>query len=498
MITMIINRLKETINYNKSMFIIACTITLFQLYSLHDCFIDDAYIVLSYAKNFLPNIHWGLTKYEFSNTATSPLNVVLLAIIGYPFNDYELAAVIVAFLSIIFIFHLMGEIAVFYGLKRYFVFPFFSLFLFNPFILSTIGLETIPLLSFILFSIFLYLQKRFLILGSLLGILYLFRPDTLLFSISILIYIYYCTVVKLKELTFKTFFKKLFLPFSIVLFIAVIVEWWLLGSLFPLTFFLKFNQKWPDDVSYLGGLLLYLKKLRIETLISFIPLMGYFIYIILSRIKYSPILKYILIISLLTYACYSLLNVPPYHWYYVPIIFMAILFVFFFFITAIKAEKIILNKSLFIVLTLLPLVLYMYFPVIEKSFILNEAPIHTNWAKKIDYEKISKELNVIFENDVTISVNGEIGTINYFSKIHLDNVFGNQKFGQEIKDKMKEHNFLYEILGVINFYWYPSTKLSSQGSCLFISSTKPLALERFSRYWYFKTKWRESFHYLIN
>jgi hypothetical protein len=40
--------------------------------------IDDAYITLSYARNLATSLHWGLIPTEPANSATSPLNVVLL------------------------------------------------------------------------------------------------------------------------------------------------------------------------------------------------------------------------------------------------------------------------------------------------------------------------------------------------------------------------------------------------------------------------------------
>ncbi|MDP9356265.1 MAG: hypothetical protein M3R02_13470, partial [Chloroflexota bacterium] len=40
--------------------------------------IDDAYITLSYARNLATDLHWGLIPTERANSATSPLNVLLL------------------------------------------------------------------------------------------------------------------------------------------------------------------------------------------------------------------------------------------------------------------------------------------------------------------------------------------------------------------------------------------------------------------------------------
>src|ERR1700758_4928325 len=42
--------------------------------------VDDAYITLSYVRNVAEHLHWGMIPAAESNTATSPLNVMLLAI----------------------------------------------------------------------------------------------------------------------------------------------------------------------------------------------------------------------------------------------------------------------------------------------------------------------------------------------------------------------------------------------------------------------------------
>src|ERR1700743_2156347 len=42
--------------------------------------IDDAYITLDYARNLAFHLHWGLIGGETANTATSPLNVLVLGV----------------------------------------------------------------------------------------------------------------------------------------------------------------------------------------------------------------------------------------------------------------------------------------------------------------------------------------------------------------------------------------------------------------------------------
>src|SRR5207244_8503652 len=48
---------------------------------IKDSLTDDAYITLAYAKNLALHLHWGLIPQEVGNSATSPLNVVVLAIL---------------------------------------------------------------------------------------------------------------------------------------------------------------------------------------------------------------------------------------------------------------------------------------------------------------------------------------------------------------------------------------------------------------------------------
>jgi hypothetical protein len=49
--------------------------------------IDDAYITLDYARNFGLHLHWGLVPGLVDNTATSPLHVLVLAVLIAMFRN---------------------------------------------------------------------------------------------------------------------------------------------------------------------------------------------------------------------------------------------------------------------------------------------------------------------------------------------------------------------------------------------------------------------------
>ncbi len=70
--------------------------------------LDDAYIHLSMAKNFAEFGTWGITRYEFSSTTSSPLYTFLLAVLIKIFGNWEYIPLVInglAALALIFVFH---------------------------------------------------------------------------------------------------------------------------------------------------------------------------------------------------------------------------------------------------------------------------------------------------------------------------------------------------------------------------------------------------------
>lgn len=70
--------------------------------------LDDSYIHLSIAKNFAESGTWGITKYEFSSTTSSPFFTLLLAVLIRIFGNWEylsFVANIVAGLVLLYILH---------------------------------------------------------------------------------------------------------------------------------------------------------------------------------------------------------------------------------------------------------------------------------------------------------------------------------------------------------------------------------------------------------
>ncbi|MFD1050741.1 hypothetical protein ACFQ1S_37045, partial [Kibdelosporangium lantanae] len=111
----------------------------FALFSGH--LIDDTYITLSYARNLALHGHWGLIQLGTSNTATSPLSVLVLAVLTFIVRNAVVAAgvlyvacQVVTYLGLL----RLGKRA---GLPSWFPLVTVVLLTVNPLLVSSVGLE---------------------------------------------------------------------------------------------------------------------------------------------------------------------------------------------------------------------------------------------------------------------------------------------------------------------------------------------------------------------
>src|SRR6476659_2044940 len=151
-------------------------------YVAHRGLVDDAYITLSYARNVAEHLHWGMIPAEESNTATSPLNVVLLAVATW------ITAVTGAMRPVLglglLIVVLSGAMAVWAAqiARRINISGAWSLAVLavvfaNPFVNSAFGLEVVPTAAFLTGLTAQAVRGRRIAFGVVAGLLVLTRPD---------------------------------------------------------------------------------------------------------------------------------------------------------------------------------------------------------------------------------------------------------------------------------------------------------------------------------
>lgn len=111
-------------------------------WAMHEALVDDAYITLTQVRTLVEHGEWGLIPGHSSNTATSPLNVVLLAVVTLVVGDPEVASVVLYVLAAVLTARALLGIGSRLGLGVWPAVAAVPLLLLNPLVASSMGLET--------------------------------------------------------------------------------------------------------------------------------------------------------------------------------------------------------------------------------------------------------------------------------------------------------------------------------------------------------------------
>jgi hypothetical protein len=286
-----------------------------------DGLVDDAYITLSYARNVAEHLHWGMIPAEESNTATSPLNVLMLAaatwvtaltgelrpVIGLGILTVALSAATAAWAA---------QIA-----RRIAVPPLWSLAVLavvfaNPFVNSALGLEVVPIAAFLTGLTAQAVAGRRIAFGVFAGLLVLTRPD-----LGIVVAVMFLATPSIRRRFWVA-------PLTAL---VVAVPWWAFswyhfGSAIPTTLVIKTLQKSFGDATFGNGLWkMWQSGTTLPLLLAIIPaavglltVLGMLAVGALRRLptEHWPLVG-LGVGGLADFGAYSLLGVPPYHWYYV-------------------------------------------------------------------------------------------------------------------------------------------------------------------------------------
>jgi hypothetical protein len=282
----------------------------------HRSVIDDAYITMSYARNLAFHFHWGLIPGEPSNSATSPLNVLLLAAGTVVLRNALLAVgVVYVVANLAFVWWMMRTASV---LRL----PFSSTLLaiavvvLHPFMMSSIGMETMLTAALLMGLLCYTVQGRPLAFGVVAGLAVLTRLDLIIFVVVLGL----CTKRMRRGL-----------GIAVVSAAALNAPWlvwsWVhFGSAVPDTFLIKTLQHWT--YSFFDGPLFYGHRQPGTIALSFVPAllavlaMAMWLLLLAARAvdrRMVPVVA-LGLGGLGYYGAYSILNVPPYVWYYCPVI----------------------------------------------------------------------------------------------------------------------------------------------------------------------------------
>jgi uncharacterized protein with PQ loop repeat len=275
---------------------------------------DDPYICFRYASNLAAHGAWAY-NYGISGTdaATSPLYVLMLALMHVLGMPLEFAATVLfvmglstcAFFTFRTLESLGHQVA---GLVAA------ALLIGSPWIFVTRGMESAPFLAALAISVYLWRSGRSLSLGVTLATLVLIRPDGAIPMLLILAGLW------MKD--HKRALRALIAAFAVAG-IWLPYQWVVIGQLVPGTLAAKIAQGssglWGHGDVFIKGLIWVPAQIGfgasiVETIVGLFAIFG--IYSSLREASLRSTMTVVMGSALTIFLVYSVMDVPPYTWYY--------------------------------------------------------------------------------------------------------------------------------------------------------------------------------------
>jgi hypothetical protein len=377
-------------------------------------YIDDAFISLQYVRELATTHTWGMLPGHTANTATSALNIILLSlttvVTGSPIDSVVWLTTL-ELLTLLVVLCLLSMRL----FRSYYAGVFaFVAFATNPLLLSTLGLESLLFVVTAITSIYLFACQRWVLMGVVLGLVTLTRAEgALLFALCLLL----MPAKPRVRLVVLGIYLLVVLPWYLYAWIA-------LGSFLPDTFFLKQDRGW-GDLTFGNGLFEYWRRYPLPTAVSF----GLLPIAILTApwvwLKGGMVRRVGVLAALyggLHFLTYSLLKVPPFHWYYVHLLLTVVL-VSSLGLGALVARFLEAGRRRRLApltwATLLAPLGGFLLVAHALGFPFREPPIHTNWATPDQYRQIGHWLQTNTPPDTVFVGPAEVGAIGYYSDRQL-------------------------------------------------------------------------------
>ncbi|MBE9375852.1 hypothetical protein IQ251_15480 [Saccharopolyspora sp. HNM0983] len=398
---------------------------------VHDALLDDSYITLSYAKRLALHGEWGLVPGEFANSATSPLNVVLLAagttVLRSPVLALGVLFVGCAVLSVL----ALRRAAADSGLPRWIAPLGTASIVLNPLVLSTVGLEMTLAGALLAVLLACATGNRPVLLGVVGALLALTRLDLALFVL---------VVLAGQPAVWRSWWKW---SLSGLLTVApwLVFSWYAFGSAIPDTLVIKQVQKAWGELGFHNGYEWYVTNMTTATLLAAVPaVVGAVCLVLLCLLRGRGRTVRLWPWALLGfggiahYAAYSAMEVPPYHWYYAPVLIGAVFPVCACIGALARQPRMLLPAAVAALALVLP----------QSWFALNQgvpwqvAPVSTNWATAQEYARIGAEVGRTV-GDATVAGHGEIGAMAYFCECRVMDGFSDRGYiGPELEQRIEE------------------------------------------------------------
>ena len=397
--------------------------------------VDDAMITLTYARNLAEgagfSLTGGITHYGF----TSPLNVLLLAAVG-KLVGFDQAITVATAGLIVALFWAARRLSDAIWGRPSFGLGLTVMIVVNPLISSTFGLEVLlgAVGSVLLVEALVTQRPRFC--GLVLGLLILTRPDYGSLAVAALLFAPVSSPAtpgpgrgaRDARISFHPDKLRWWIRAASVAAVPVVLwhgfAWIALGSALPVTLFIKQAQAPWEVFTMANGWWLYLREAPLPAFGAIAPLALLFCAFLpraRSDDRAMVAVRLGLILGSAHFLGLALLMVPPYHWYYGPSLCLLLIAAWAALFASIHKTTRRRPVSVAAVSACaLPLVLL----VATRGLPLDEAPIHTNWVRHRDYRDMAEWLSKHVDPSTPIQIDGEVGTLSYYSRLALFDDFG--------------------------------------------------------------------------
>lgn len=389
---------------------------------MHEAMVDDAYITLVYARNIAYHFHWGMLPGQIANTATSPLNVLLLGAVTFVVRGPALAAGVVYVSSAAALAFGLARLGESTGIGRYLAWVGAPLLLLNPLLASTLGLETTLAITLLVYLAWAAVRANARWFGVVSALTVLARLDLVVF----VAFLFLARPALWRSIHRVTGWAAMVsLPWFVF-------SWVVLGSLVPDTLLIKQNADWG---SFTTGLIERLGELYPIPMAGAlcVPFLGLAALLTwpwwrgAAGTQNSGLLAALGSAGLAYFGVFALLGVPPHFWYYGPT--LGALTICASTPLSLLARRLPSQKrslALTMGVALLAIPALMGWGVRAQDGVpFTHALVHGNWARPAQYAEIGRELAKVVDGG-TVRSPGEIGTLLFFCRCHLVDRFSDR------------------------------------------------------------------------